>query len=304
MNENLSAMEKENLSSAYINYAKNATLTMKQLNFRSLRTLAWMISAPFDIWALVETWFFKAGITKFLLIILLGAAVGFAVSGLFMAYMYIRLREFAKLERSEGYSPEFYKEMERGIAEKKIIPIIAADAYLMNGYADKALEMLDGVDSSTFVKHPSNAHIYYYTLITALLLKGDTEQAEKAYNSGFYYLKTYMNSPAYGDKVSLTLGIYEYYRQNYETALRLFDNAMRIVMASRKAKSRIPEENFICIVSYWKAMCFAAMGNKAAAWDIINSCRDLYASDYYKKCAAKLLDDMAEDEKRKNQTIS
>lgn len=303
MNENMSASEMDRVSSAYVLYAKNAKLTMKQLNFRGIRNIVSLISVPFDIWAIIvclfQTKFYKA-----FGIILLGIAVGLAVFGIFYAVTYLGLRSGGMIERTEGYSPKFYEETERLYSEKKLIPVIAADCFLRNGYADRALEILSGIDSGVFVKNPSNAHLYYAYLITAYLLKGDMESAQKSYNNGLYYLRTYMNSPAYGDNVSLALGIYEYYCGHYDTAAGLLDNALRILTAARKPKTRIPEENFIFTVSYWKAMCFAAMGNKAAAWDILNSCKNLYRSDYYGKCAAKLFEDMAEDEKRKNEVTN
>lgn len=301
MNENLSKREKERISSAYMNYAKNAKLTMGQINFRGISMIAWLLSMPFDIWAIVESLVFNAKFSKFLLILLLGVAVGYAAGGLLLAFIYIRLKDFAKLERTEGYSPKFYEEAERLYKEKRLQPLIAADCFIRNGYADRTLEILSTIDSSLIEKNPTNAHMYYAVLMMAYMLNSDMENAHKAYNDGLYYLKTYMNSPAYGDNVSLALGVYEFFCGNHETAAGLLDNSMRIVMASRKPKSRIPEENFIFTISYWKAMCFSAMGNKAAAWDIINSCRSLYTTDYYRKCADKLIKDMAEDEKRKNE---
>ena len=110
-----------------------------------------------------------------------------------------------------------------------------------------------------------------------------------------------MNSPIYGDRVSLSLAIYEYCGGNYETAARLTDNALRLVMASSKKKNRIPDEYFKSAALYWKAMCLASMGNKAAAREIIYSSREHYATDYYRKCFAKLLEDMANDDNRKNE---
>lgn len=297
MNEDIGLMENGKLSAAYKDYVEKATLTMKQLNSRNTKAIIQLVSLPFDIWALIEFWIFKTGGLHFLFNFLLGIVVGTVLRYAFLIFMYIRSGKLMEIERTEGYSPRYYEELKKD----KSVSTVVAECYNVNGYADKALEQLDKTDPNTFAKTPSNAHFYYSALITALSLKGEREKAEKAYNSGLYYLKTYMNSPAFGDRVSLSLAIYEYCGGNYDAAVWLTDNAVRIITASHKKKNRIPDECVISAALYWKAMCFASMGKKATARDIIYSCRELYASDYYKKCFAKLFEDMANDDNRKNE---
>lgn len=308
MSGNIDLKESEKLSAVYKSYAKRALMTQSRVNLEIVKNIIKILSVPFAVWALVEFFVFKVDARRFMFIVFLWIAVGAALGGVVLlcmyGFVYKSVGKLVKIERSEGYGPRFYEEMEN----TKVSPCLMADYYDLNGYADKALEKLGEIDPNKCVKNPSDAHLYYTVLITALSLKGDRENAERAYNSGLYYLKTYMNSPIYGDRISLALAIYEYCGGNYETAARLTDNALRLVMASSKKKNRIPDEYFKSAALYWKAMSLASMGNKAAAREIIYSSREHYATDYYRKCFAKLLEDMANDDNRrnevKNETIS
>lgn len=307
MSGNIDLRESEKLSAVYKSYAKRALMTQSRMNLEIVKTIIKILFVPFALWALIEFFVFKAEVRRFMFIVFLWIVVGAALGGVVLLCMYgsvyKSVGKLVKIERSEGYGPRFYEEMEN----TKVSPCLMGDYYNLNGYADKALEKLGGIDPNIFVEKPSDAHLYYSVLITALSLKGDRESAVRAYNSGLYYLKTYMNSPIYGDRISLSLAIYEYCGGNYETAARLTDNALRLVMASSKKKNRIPDEYFKSAALYWKAMCLASMGNKAAAREIIYSSREHYATDYYRKCFAKLLEDMANDNRKnevKNETIS
>ena len=307
MSGNSDLRESEKLSAVYKSYAKRALMTQSRMNLEIVKTIIKILFGPFALWALIEFFVFKAEVQRFMFIIFLWIVVGAALGGVVLLFMYgsvyKSVGKLVKIERSEGYGPRFYEEMEN----TKVSPCLMGDYYNLNGYADKALEKLGGIDPNIFVEKPSDAHLYYSALITALSLKGDRESAVRAYNSGLYYLKTYMNSPIYGDRISLSLAIYEYCGGNYETAARLTDNALRLVMASSKKKNWIPDEYFKSAALYWKAMCLASMGNKAAAREIIYSSREHYATDYYRKCFAKLLEDMANDNRKnevKNETIS
>lgn len=301
MSGNIDLRESEKLSVAYKTYAKGALMTQSQINLQIIKNIIKILFVPFALWALIEFFVFKAEVQRFMFIIFLWIVVGAALGGVVLLFMYgsvyKSVGKLVKIEREEGYGPRFYEEMEK----TKVSPYLMGDYYNLNGYADKALEKLGGIDPNIYVKKPSNAHLYYSALITALSLKGDRQNAERAYNSGLYYLKTYMNNPVYGDRISLSLAIYEYCGGNYETAARLTDNALRLIMASSKKKNRIPDEYFKSAALYWKAMCLASMGNKAAAREIIYSSREHYATDYYRKCFAKLLEDMANDDNRKNE---
>lgn len=307
MSGNIDLRESEKLSVAYKSYAKRALMTQSRMNLEIVKTIIKILFVPFALWTLIEFFVFKAEVQRFMFIIFLWIVVGAALGGVVLLFMYgsvyKSVGKLVKIEREEGYGPRFYEEMEN----TKVSPCLMGDYYNLNGYADKALEKLGGIDPNIYVEKPSDAHLYYSALITALSLKGDRESAVRAYNSGLYYLKTYMNSPIYGDRISLSLAIYEYCGGNYETAARLTDNALRLVMASSKKKNRIPDEYFKSAALYWKAMCLASMGNKAAAREIIYSSREHYATDYYRKCFAKLLEDMANDNRKnevKNETIS
>lgn len=301
MSGNIDLRESEKLSVAYKMYAKGALMTQSRINLQIIKNIIKILFVPFALWALIEFFVFKAEVQRFMFIIFLWIVVGAALGGVVLLFMYgsvyKSVGKLVKIEREEGYGPRFYEEMEK----TKVSPYLMGDYYNLNGYADKALEKLGEIDPNIYVKKPSNAHLYYSALITALSLKGDRQNAERAYNSGLYYLKTYMNNPVYGDRISLSLAIYEYCGGNYETAARLTDNALRLVMASSKKKNRIPDEYFKSAALYWKAMCLASMGNKAAAREIIYSSREHYATDYYRKCFAKLLEDMANDDNRKNE---
>lgn len=307
MSGNIDLRESEKLSVAYKSYAKRALMTQSRMNLEIVKTIIKILFVPFALWTLIEFFVFKAEVQRFMFIIFLWIVVGAALGGVVLLFMYgsvyKSVGKLVKIEREEGYGPRFYEEMEN----TKVSPCLMGDYYNLNGYADKALEKLGGIDPNIYVEKPSDAHLYYSALITALSLKGDRESAVRAYNSGLYYLKTYMNSPIYGDRISLSLAIYEYCGGNYETAARLTDNALRLVMASSKKKNRIPDEYFKSAALYWKAMCLASMGNKAAAREIIYSSREHYATDYYRKCFAKLLEDMVNDNRKnevKNETIS
>lgn len=301
MSGNIDLRESEKLSAVYKSYAKRALMTQSRMNLEIVKTIIKILFVPFALWALIEFFVFKAEVQRLMFIIFLWIVVGAALGGVVLLFMYgsvyKSVGKLVKIEREEGYGPRFYEEMEN----TKVSPCLMGDYYNLNGYADKALEKLGGIDPNIYVEKPSDAHLYYSALITALSLKGDRESAVRAYNSGLYYLKTYMNSPIYGDRISLSLAIYEYCGGNYETAARLTDNALRLVMASSKKKNRIPDEYFKSAALYWKAMCLASMGNKAAAREIIYSSREHYATDYYRKCFAKLLEDMANDGNRKNE---
>lgn len=307
MSGNIDLRESEKLSAVYKSYAKRALMTQSRMNLEIVKTIIKILFVPFALWALIEFFVFKAEVQRFMFIIFLWIVVGAALGGVVLLFMYgsvyKSVGKLVKIEREEGYGPRFYEEMEN----TKVSPCLMGDYYNLNGYVDKALEKLGGIDPNIYVEKPSDAHLYYSALITALSLKGDRESAVRAYNSGLYYLKTYMNSPIYGDRISLSLAIYEYCGGNYETAARLTDNALRLVMASSKKKNRIPDEYFKSAALYWKAICLASMGNKAAAREIIYSSREHYATDYYRKCFAKLLEDMANDNRKnevKNETIS
>lgn len=96
--------------------------------------------------------------------------------------------------------------------------------------------------------------------------------------------------------VSAALGMYEYYCGRYDISLQLLDIGMRALYADMRPENRLGDESNLTILCYWKAMNFAAMGNKAAAWDSINYCKNFYKTPYYKQLCEKLLEDMAREQ--------
>lgn len=287
------------MSSAYKNYAKNALYTSGQLYRKMVLNILYIVISPFEFAALFVL-LREDSFKKFFLILLIGAALGLIIGLAVLGSLFFRMRELLRLERTEGYTSRLFAELERLMSENKYIKEAAACAYLDAGDTDRAIELLGSIDPKKYVSKPNGAHFYYAGMIMARLFKGEISEAERLHSEGFYYLNTYMNSPIYGAPVSIALGMFEYFHGNYNVSLGLLDNAMGIVMAGRKPKNRLSDDNNIFIISYWRAMCFASAGNKAAAWEIINSCRGLYTTDYYRQCAEKLLADMADDEKRKN----
>ncbi len=296
---NIDEKEYNKMSVVYKNYAKSALYTSGQLYRKMVLNILYIVISPFEFAALFVL-LREDSFKKFFLILLIGAVLGLLIGLSALGYLFFRLRELLRLERTEGYTPRLFAELERLLSENKYNKESAAFAYFRVGDADRAIEILGSIDPKNYVSKPNGAHLYYAAMITARLLKGEISEAERLHSEGFYYLNTYMNSPIYGVQVSIALGIYEYFHGNYNVSLGLLDNAMRIDIAGRKPKNRLPDESSAFIISYWRAMCFASSGNKAAAWEIINSCKSLYTTDYYRQCAEKLLADMAEDEKRKN----
>lgn len=275
-------------------YEKRAPMTLKRNNFELIKMCASFVVIPFDIAAIVM--FAKDNIKWFFILTILGVVLGFAVGAVFLLSVYLKQNAFklSELERTEGYTQKFIDELEKYNCNSNTI----ASVYVYCGNPDMALSKLSDINEADFQKNPSSAHVYYSTVLMAYLLKGDMENAKAVYQRGLYFLQTYMNSPIFGDKICIALAVYEYFCTNYSVSLQLLDNALRIgVSTPAKPKQRLIDENMICIISYWRAMNFASMGNKAAAWEIINSCKNMYTTPFYKQCAEKLLCDMAENNK-------
>lgn len=299
MGGKISRRDEQNLSLAYKNYAKLALMTQKQIEFNTVKNIASVLLVPFELYAIIRSFQHKIELPAFLGVIAVGLVISLAAGFLFNVLIKGLYKKLLQIERTEGYSDNFIAEALRLSANGD--NTLVARAYICRGELDKAIEALEKVNSRAYAERPTGAHMYYATILMAYLLVGNMEKAEKAYNEGFYYMNTYRKSPVYGSAVSLSLGIYEYYCGHYEMSMELLNDAMQLDVACRKPENTIPDQNSAFMISYWIAMCHASMGNKAAAWDIINSCRGLYTTDYYRKCADKLIEDMAEDEKRKNE---
>ena len=158
MSGNIDLRESEKLSVAYKTYAKGALMTQSRINLQIIKNIIKILFVPFALWALIEFLVFKAEVQRFMFIIFLWIAVGTVLGGVVLLFMYgsvyKSVGKLVKIERSEGYGPRFYEEMEK----TKVSPYLMGDYYNLNGYADKALEKLGGIDPNIFVEKPSDAH--------------------------------------------------------------------------------------------------------------------------------------------------
>lgn len=292
-------LTEEQVRAGYALYEKNASRTMKQTE-KTLERLYFCIvyCLTLSIGLILSFIFQSAAICAVCFIA--GIALGIAAGKLRIHKIKSNVSEVVKIERSEGYTERFFEEVNKPAAPFFQLEVTAAQVYVFCGNPDMALEKLKNVDAGVYVQRPNGAHLYYAALLSAYLLKGDLDHAADTYTKGAYYLNTYKNSPIYGTTVSLALGMYEFYCGHYGASLQLLDNAIRIHYADLKPENRIPDENMTSMLCYWKAINLASIGDKAATWEMINFCKSLYTTDYYKQCAEKLLADMAEDEKRKN----
>ncbi|MCM1330465.1 MAG: hypothetical protein NC253_13610 [Ruminococcus sp.] len=289
-------LTEEQIRAQYANYEKMASWTLKQINktvekiyfagvFCLFTAIGFTLSIIFHNFAIGAV------------CLLAGIAAGIAAGKLKVRKIQNTVSEAGKIERTEGYTQRFFDEQDKITDPTFQSGIISALAYTNCGMPDMALAKLDNIDSSIYSEMPSNAHMYYAALLMAYLLKGDLDHAADAYQKGFYYLNTYKSSPMYGAVVSLALGMYEYFCGRYETSLQLLDIGMRAGSAYVRPENRIPDENMMTVLCYWKAMNLASMGNKAAAWDCINYCKNFYKTDYYRQCCEKLLADMEKNHK-------
>lgn len=239
--------------------------------------------------------------------IIIGAALGFLVGMILVIRSKNISGRLNELELSEGYTDATLDEAYKMLGKKQsnvwkmTYAEIIGHIHNFRGEFSKTAELLSQMDESIFSVSPTNAHMYYSALLMAYLMLGERERAFDVYNRGMYYMRTYMNSPVSGVCVSLSLAVYEFYAGHYGVSLQLLDNALRAGSADVRPEHRIPNENMTSIICYWKALVFANMGNKAAAWEMINYCKNFYKTPYYETLSDKLLEDMAEDEKRKNE---
>lgn len=206
-----------------------------------------------------------------------------------------RSSKAAQIERAEGYTQNlldaFYTMPEN---PQYTVSSTIALIYTFWGNTEMALMELKKINPEVYKQKPDGAQLYYAALLIAQLLAGDLDHAADTYSKGFYYLNTYKASPISGPCVSLALGMYEYFCGRYDMSLQLIDIGIRAGYDDMRPENRIPDENMMTMLCYWKAVNLASMGNKAAAWDCINYCKNFYKTDYYRQCCEKLLADMAE----------
>lgn len=199
----------------------------------------------------------------------------------------------AQIERVEGYTQNLLDAL-YAMPENPQYTVASTTAliYIDLGNSEMALMELKKVNPDVYKQKPDGAQLYYSALLMAQLLAGDLDHAADTYSKGFYFMNTYKASPVSGPYASLALGMYEYFCGHYDMSLQLLDIGIRAGAADVRPENRIPDENMSTILYYWKAINLASMGNKAAAWDSINYCKNFYKTPYYQQCCEKLLADM------------
>lgn len=286
-------LTEEQIKAQYENYEKMSSWTFEQ-SIKELEKLYFSgVIAIFVLAGIILFLIFKnAALTA--VCFLVGAATGIIAGKIKVYKIKNDISAVGKIERTEGYTQRFFDEMYKIPDDEyyRTSLTMALLHALLCGNPDMAINELKKVDSSIYAEKPTNAHIYYSALLAAYLLKGDLDHAADAYTKGFYYLNTYKNNPICGAKVSLSLAMYEFYCGHYDMSLQLLENAMRVHCSYMKPENRIPDENITTMICYWRAINLASMGNKAAAWDCINYCKNFYKTPYYQQCCEKLLADM------------
>lgn len=285
-------------------YEKEASWTVEKQHKESAKGTAVDVMCLFLLFA-----FISVGFKQYLLfgILLIAAFASYRIA--YRISYNALMKEIKKnmaLE-SGGYTETFFDEMHKlPEANTYNIAMMLAKAYNFCGDANNALMELKKFvknalvelkkyDKSAYADYNPGDHNYYAALLMAYIISGDLDHTADTFTKGFYYMKTYKDSPADGAFVSLALGMYENFCGHYDVSLQLLDNGLMIHSANTKPESRLPDENMTSIICYWKAVNFFAMGDKASAWEMINSCKGFYKTPYYEQLSQKLLDDMAKE---------
>ena len=317
-NQNPNGLSKEKIARAYVMYAKYANKSARQIKriyiFKTAGIFAMLITNILLIIAIFNN---GKNLLQIMIWIIASFVVGIALGWFLYGVLCKKFKKAGRIERNEGYTQnlidEYLKiaENEKDSLNKCTFGVIATIATVHNlrGEFSKADEYLSRINFAGYASNPNGAHFSYAALLTQRLLSGDMQGAEKAYNDGFYFLRTYMNSPASGIDISTALAAYEYFKGHYSLSIQLLDNAYKILYYEKwLPKDRLPNEMALTRIYYMKALNLACMGNKAAAWELLNKCGGLYKTDYYQCCIDKLLDDMTEknetEVKTANETIS
>lgn len=245
---------------------------------------------------------------------IIGIILGLASSKIFLMAEKKKLKNFSKLELSEGYTDETLSEAYKlfNRSEKNVWKMnyagMIGNIHNFRGEFGRTAELLSQMDDSLFSVSPDNAQMYYAALLMAYLMLGERDRAVYIYNRGSYFMNTYMNSPVSGAYVSLSLAVYEYYAGRFDESLKLLDGSLENVKSGAKPKEQIPTECLASIINYWKAVVLKQQGRREEALDTAEKCKRLYKTPYYEMLFAKLLEDMANDDNRrnevKNETIS
>lgn len=284
----------------YRQYERRAAFTVKQIYDDSEKTIRSLNIIFFNLVFIILCIVNSDRGTMYFVGLIIMTLMAFISAKLLRIYSENKARnsKLAQIERSEGYTQNLLNELYRMPENPQYtIASVTALVYTSLGNTEMALMELKKVNPEVYKQNPAGAHDYYAALLTAQLLAGDFDHAADTYNKGFYFMNTYKASPVSGSHVSLALGMYEYFCGNYDMSLQLLDIGRDAVGADLRDSGRIPMENMLSIIFYWKAMNLASMGNKAAAWNSINYCKNSYKTPYYRQCCEKLLADMAEKHK-------
>lgn len=243
----------------------------------------------------------------YVILYIVGIILGLVSGKIFLMMTKKRLNNFAKLELSEGYTDETLSEAYKlfNRSEKKLWKMsyagMVGNIHNFRGEFGSTAELLSQIDESLFSVSPYNAETYYSALLMAYLMLGERDRAVYIYNRGSCFMYTYMNSPVCGAYVSLSLAVYDYYAGRFDESLKLLDASLENVKSGAKPKERIPTECLASIINYWKAVVLKQKGRREEAFEIIEKCKGLYKTPYYEMLFAKLLEDMANDDNRKNE---
>ncbi len=243
----------------------------------------------------------------YVVLYVIGIILGLVSGKIFLMMTKKRLNNFSKLELSEGYTDETLSEAYKlfNRSEKKLWKMsyagMVGNIHNFRGEFGSTAELLSQMDESLFSVSPYNAETYYAALLMAYLMLGERDRAVYIYNRGSCFMYTYMNSPVSGAYVSLSLAVYEYYAGRFDESLKLLDASLENVKSGAKPQQRVPIECLVSIINYWKAVVLNEKGRREEALDTAEKCKRLYKTPYYEMLFAKLLEDMANDDNRKNE---
>lgn len=280
--------------SIYRRYEKQSTWALKRIRLEGAFMLFKMAVMTAALVGVVT----YDGLTGLIVSLAVGAVIGAVFGGIYVAVnTHMSRNSYGyKIEITQGYTDELIEELRK---YEKITPVSAASVALVYNYRGEfkeALEALKRVDAFSLHNNPNGAHSYFAALLEACLLGGDIESAKAAYENGFYYMKTYMNSPVYGVNVSLSLAIYEYFMGRHDLSLNLLDNGFRILNADYDPEQHIPDENLRSILSCWRAKNLIAVGDRKSAAEMLANCENYYKTYYYKGKIEELKKELSENE--------
>ncbi len=281
---------------AYRQYEKRAGWTLNRLRME----IGLSVFINFLLWGNLFGIITGDGIFDMLKGLLFGSLIGLIAGAAVVISNVVRSKKSRAyiIETTEGYTDELVAELRKLEAVTPVCAATSAAVYNFRGEFNLAIENLRRVDPYSLYKNPNGAHTYFSELLTACLLAGDMEAAEQAYHNGFYYMKTYMNSPVNGECVTLAFAIYEYYKGHYDVSISLLDSAFKLLNKSFRPDLRLPDENLRSVLSYWMAKNRAAVGDKDAAAAMLKGCENYYCTPYYKEKIGELKREMKKSENK------